>query len=191
MSEVTPNQSEEAPAKLPEGGESEDQKEFDALFAEIDLDEEKSVEELKADIDAFKEESKKNFAKFYSEKGMELAKKKKEEAATPPGKTDEVTLSDLELVFFENKPEVDFVKDDLKKIAEAKGISLVQAWKSESWLVEKAKALHAEKQESEENKGKVGDPSPIPTKGMTEVQKIAQRLSGNLPPGFSADKPKI
>lgn len=189
MSEVTPNPTEEATANPTEGGESEDEKEFDALFDDVDFDsEEKTPEELRAEVEAFKENAKKNLAKFYSKKGMEFGKKKNE-VVTPARQ--ETSQSDLEVLFFESKPEAESVSEDLKKIAQAKGITTIQAWKQETWLQEKAKALYAESKESEENRGRVGSPSSTVVNSKDSAQKaIENRFIENLPPGFSAKTPR-
>lgn len=194
MSDVTPNPSEEAVAKPTEGGENEDEKEFENLFGDdLDFeDESKTIEELKEEFKAYKEEKRaefeKNKAKFFSQKGMELGKKK-EEAVT---QKKEETPSDVTLLFFESKPEAETVKDEILEIAKLKGISEIQVWKANTFgIQEKAKALYAEKTETEQNRGRVGSPSSFPAKGMTEVEKIAKRLSDGLPPGFSASKPKL
>jgi hypothetical protein len=188
MLKETPNPTEEAVANPTEGGESEDEKEFDALFDDVDFDsEEKTPEELRAEVEAFKENAKKNLAKFYSKKGMELGKKK--EVATPAPQ--EAPKSDLEVIFFETKPEAESVADELRQIAEAKGITTIQAWKQETWLQEKAKALYAESKESEENRGRVGSPSSMVVNSKDSQQKaIENRFIENLPPGFSAKTPR-
>ncbi len=185
MAEETPNLGEEAPAKPDEGGESEDQKEFDKLFEGIDFDDENAdVEELKKKV----EDIKKGAAKFFSEKGM---KKETPPVEPKPAEKKEDT-TDLEVIFFESKPEAELVKDDLKQIAEAKGISLIQAWKQESWVQNKAKALHSEKTETEGNKERIGNPSAlVPPEKDAEQKAIEQTFVSNLPSGFSVAKPKL
>lgn len=189
MSKETPTPEEEAEAKLAQEGESDEQKEFNKLFEGIDFDdEEKSKEDLIAEFEKFKENANKNFAKFYSKKGMELGKK--EEPAPKPAVKQE-DASDLEVIFFEGKPEASLVKDDLKTIAEAKGISLIQAWKNESWIQDKAKALHAAKSEAEKNASRVGNPSEgVEIEKDAETKARENSFISNLPPGFSAATPK-
>jgi hypothetical protein len=117
---------------------------------------------------------------------MEIGKKKEE---APKG---EANSSDLEVIFFESKPEAESVKDDLAQIAKAKGITLIQAWKQESWLQDKAKALYADKRESMENKGRVGSPSSTVTESKDSATKaIENSFIANLPKGFSAKTPKL
>ncbi len=181
----TPTPEEEAAAKLAKEGESEEQKEFNKLFEGIDFDDENAdVEELKKQV----EDIKKGASKFFSEKGM---KKGTINGEVPKPAEKQEDTSDLEVIFFESKPEASLVEEDLKTIAKAKGISLIQAWKTESWIQNKAKELQKEKTEKESNNGRVADPSAEFAKGMTDAERIAKRLSGNLPPGFSAEKPKL
>ena len=181
----TPTPEQEAAAKLAKEGESEEQKEFNKLFEGIDLDDENAdIEELKQKV----ADIQKGAAKFFSEKGMKK-EATKEDPAKPAVKVEDA--SDLEVIFFESKPEASLVEDDLKTVAKAKGISLIQAWKTESWIQSKAKALQSEKTEKESNNGRVADPSAEFAKGLTDEQRISKRLSGNLPPGFSAEKPKL
>ena len=192
MLKDTPNPDEEAEAKLGQGGESEDEKEFNALFDGINLDDDN------ADIEALRkqvEDVKKGAAKFFSEKGMKKAQEEKDvkqdTTIISPTKN-EVVESDLEVLFFESKPEADLVKDDLKQVAKAKGLTIIQAWKSESWLQNKAKALHSEKIETEENRGRIGDPSSGISVGKDAETKARENsFISNLPPGFSANTPKL
>lgn len=182
----TPTPEEEAAAKLAKEGESEEQKEFNKLFEGVDLDDENAdVEELKKKVDDIK----KGAAKFFSEKGMKK-EAPKEEASKPTEKKEDA--SDLEVIFFESKPEASLVEDDLKAVAKAKGISLVQAWKQESWIQTKAKALQEEKSENDGNGKKVGEPSgSVPAEKDAEQKKIERDFASNLPVGFSAEKPKM
>ncbi len=184
LPEETPNQNQEAPATPVDGGESEEQKEFNKLFEGIDLDDENAdIEELKSQV----ENIKKGAAKFFSEKGMKKNEKKEE----PKPAIKQEDASDLEVIFFEGKPESKLVEDDLKAIAKAKGISVIQAWKNESWIQEKAKTLHAEKVEKEKNEGRIGDPSENIEIGKDAATKALENsFISNLPKGFSAATPK-
>ncbi|PIX94076.1 MAG: hypothetical protein COZ25_07390 [Ignavibacteria bacterium CG_4_10_14_3_um_filter_37_18] len=182
----TPNQNEEPTGNPDEGGESEEQKEFNKLFEGVNLDDENAdVEELKKKV----ENIQKGAAKFFSEKGMKKGVPK-EEASKPVAKQE--NASDLEVIFFESKPEASLVEDDLKAVAKAKGISLIQAWKQESWIQTKAKALQEEKSENDGNSKKVGEPSgSIPAEKDSEQKAIERAFTSNLPSGFSAEKPKM
>lgn len=184
LPEETPNQNQEAPATPVDGGESDEQKEFNKLFEGINLDDENAdIEELKSQV----ENIKKGAAKFFSEKGMKKNEKKEE----PKPAIKQEDASDLEVIFFEGKPESKLVEDDLKAIAKAKGISVIQAWKNESWIQEKAKALHAEKVEKEKNEGRIGDPSENIEIGKDAATKALENsFISNLPKGFSAATPK-
>jgi len=143
------------------------------------------VEELKKKV----ENIQKGAAKFFSEKGMKKGVPK-EEASKPVAKQE--NASDLEVIFFESKPEASLVEDDLKAVAKAKGISLIQAWKQESWIQTKAKALQEEKSENDGNSKKVGEPSgSIPAEKDSEQKAIERAFTSNLPSGFSAEKPKM
>lgn len=182
----TPNQNEEPKGNPDEGGESEEQKEFNKLFEGIDFDDKNAdVEELKKKV----EDIQKGAAQFFSKKGMEK-KVPNEEAPKPAVRQEDV--SDLETIFFESKPEASLVEDDLKVVAKAKGISLIQAWKQESWIQDKAKALQTEKLENDGNNKKVGEPSgSVPAEKDAEQKRIEQAFTSNLPVGFSAEKPKM
>ena len=63
---------------------------------------------------------------------------------TPVQTVPQPGLADLEAMFFESKPEAEKVKADLQAIARINGISIIQAWKNESWVREKAQSLESE-----------------------------------------------
>jgi predicted lactoylglutathione lyase len=178
MSEEKPNLDEEADANPDEGGESEDEKEFKAMFEGLNFDDpDADIEELKkkvADIE-------KGASRFFSQRGQKKEEKKPEQPVAPATKD-----SDIEVMFFETRPEAELVKDDLKKVAEVKGISLIQAWKQEAWLQEKAKTLSAD----ETNKGRIGSPSNG-VQPKTEENEFAKSFASSLPKGFSAETPNV
>lgn len=167
MSENYPNPSGEDASKLDEGGKSEDT-ELESLFKEDDAPEGETAEEKVARLEAEMATMKKGVAKFFSEKGR---KEKAAKEATEAKKTPIHSSDDVTELFLESKPEAELVKDDLQKIADAKyDGSIIKAWKGETWLHEKAKALS----EEATAKGKIQPPSSetAPTTDMSALAKL-------------------
>lgn len=152
MSEKDPNLNEEDASKLQPGGESEDA-DLESLFIDEEAPEGETAEEKVARMEKEMATMKKGVAKFFSERG------RKEKAAKEVKATERVPIQssdDVTELFLESKPEAELVKDDLQTIADAKyNGSIIKAWKGETWLHEKAKALS----ESERAKGKIQAPS--------------------------------
>lgn len=155
-----------------EKSEEEEPSESEKLFQEISKETGKTIKSKEDVVKALKQQ-----AKDFSKAGQE--KEKKEESTQEP-KADEDILE----IFYDYKPKAELVKDDLKEIAKAKGISEIKVWKTEKWLRDKAEALA----EDEVNKGKVGDPSQN-VKGNSEdkeQKEFNEFYKKNLPPGFEA-----
>jgi hypothetical protein len=152
MSEQDPNPSGEDTSKLNEGGKSEDA-DLESLFKDEEAPEGETLEDKVARLEAQDEARRKGVAKFFSEKGR---KEKATKEAPEAKKTPTHTSDDVTELFLESKPEAELVKDDLQKIAAAKyDGSIIKAWKGETWLHEKAKALS----EEAVAKGKIQPPS--------------------------------
>ena len=99
--------------------------------------------------------------------------------------SDEVTE-----LFFEGNEDARLVRDDLERVAKSQGRTARSVWNdtNETWLKEKSSHLR----KTAEAKDRVGDPSSQTTgKTLTEEQKTAKRLAGNMPTGFSTEKPNM
>lgn len=132
----------------------------------------------------------------------ELGRLKKEKGVTdtgdgngsqqqqPPAQQQQTPSDDVVEVFFDGNEDAARVRGDLERVAKAQGRSVIAVWKdkdNEGWLHEKSEALKSKA----EARDRVGDPSgQLGRQAPTEEQKIAKKLSGNLPPGFSAEPPK-
>ena len=152
MTEENANLEKEVTTTPAQGAGSEDA-DLESLFKDEDAPEGETLEDKVARLEAQDEARRKGVAKFFSEKGRkEKATKEVPEAKkTPTHTSDDVTE-----LFLESKPEAELVKDDLQKIADAKyDGSIIKAWKGETWLHEKAKALS----EEAVAKGKIQPPS--------------------------------
>lgn len=151
MYEEDPNQSGEDTSKLNDGGESEDA-DIQALFGGEENHDEESSEEKVTRLENEMATIKKGVAKFFSEKGR---KEKATNTVQVAQSTTNHSSDDVTELFLESKPQAEFVKDDLKTIADAKyGGSIIKAWKGETWLHAKAQALS----EETANKGKINAP---------------------------------
>lgn len=166
MSEKDPSLNEEDTSKLQTGGESEDA-DLEDLFKDEEAPEGETAEEKVARMEKEMATMKKGVAKFFSERG------RKEKAAKEVKATERVPIQssdDVTELFLESKPEAELVKDDLQKIADAKyNGSIIKAWKGESWLHEKAKALS----DAEVAKGKIQAPSSETSSNM-DMSSIAK-----------------
>ncbi len=175
MSEQDPNLDEEAPAKLPEGGESED--ELADLFKEEDAPEGETLEEKVERLERESAAQKKGLAKFFSEKGRERVKKEEAPASKPVSQNDDVTE-----LFYATNPKAELVADQLKEVADKLyGGSILKAWKSEEFLREKAETLANKKTESEANKAKIGKPSVGKASGPVDYKSISSKEALKLP----------
>jgi len=166
MSEKDPSLNEEDTSKLQTGGESEDA-DLEDLFKDEEAPEGETAEEKVARMEKEMATMKKGVAKFFSERG------RKEKAAKEVKATERVPIQssdDVTELFLESKPEAELVKDDLQKIADAKyNGSIIKAWKGESWLHEKAKALS----DAEVAKGKIQAPSSETSSNM-DMSSVAK-----------------
>lgn len=164
MAEANLNHDEEVKTIPPNGSEAEDT--FADLFKEEEAPEGETLEQKVARMEKETEAMKKGVSKFFSDKGRkEKAEVKVEKKETVNQSSDDVTE-----LFLESKPEASLVKDDLKTIADAKyNGSIVKAWKEETWLHEKAKALS----EQEVNKGKITPPSSE-TATVTNMEAVSK-----------------
>lgn len=95
--------------------------------------------------------------------------------------TTPVHTNDMEVYFFEMKPEAQKVEADLRTVAKATGKSLLQVWKDEQWLQEKAASISREEQRQKTDAKKVIAPS-----GGTNISSGYADMSDdeimNLPP---------
>jgi len=134
--------------------ESDDASELKDLFADESQDEEADdVEALKKEI----KDLKKGLSKFFSEQGR---KAKQVEEPGKKAETKTVQTDDVSELFFTQVPQAEAVQEDLRKIADKLyNGSILKAWKGESWIQDKAKALTDEKAEDEANKSKIAKPS--------------------------------
>lgn len=117
----------------------------------------KKIEELAKTVKSLE----KGFKKAFSKKGKE-------------GESVNTSGDDLETLFFEQRPEAEHVSDDLKSVAEAKGISILKAWREEKWLQEKANKIAEEKKVEEESKSKIGNPTSRAGK-KTDFSKLTEK----------------
>ena len=154
MSNTDLNQIEEEESNLGFESDEQDATELDSLFADESQDESgDKVAQLEKKI----ENIQKGVQKYFSEQGRK-AKQVDEPKVAAEIKT--VQTDDLSELFYAQVPQAELVQQDLQAIAEAKyGGSILKAWKGESWLQEKSKALSAEKAEEEVNKTKISKPS--------------------------------
>lgn len=151
MTEENLNPQEEVTTTPTEGSESEEALDFEALFADDDLQDDVPVS--REEFNALK----KGVSKYFSQKGRE--EKAKVEPKVEP-KSESKNDEDLTELFFAQKPEAELVEGDLKQIADSKyGGSILKAWKGESWLHEKAQILSEAKKKEEESKSKIAKPS--------------------------------
>jgi len=120
----------------------------------------------------------KGIQKFMSQQGRKQTVEPRTPTTPPSSPTG---TSDVEVLFFESKPEAERVKDDLQKIAKLQGISILQVWKNEPWLQEKSKALAEEEKRKERDAQRV-----LPPSGAAVVQKDFATMSDEeamkLPP---------
>lgn len=148
----SPLPSEEHSTPREEDGTAEVQSDLDWL------DEEESKEEDRvAKLEAQVNNLSKGFSKFMSQQGR--LRKEAPNEARPPQPARHMANDDVETLFFETRPEAERVKEDLQKVAKAHGVSMLQAWKNEGWLREKAKALADEEARRERDQKKVLAPS--------------------------------
>lgn len=148
---------EEAIKATPHDGSGSEDDEFAKLFEVEEAPEGESLEEMVKRQGEVIARMQKGIAKAFSEKGKKESKENEQPEKKSEQKSDD--SSDLEILFFEQRPEASLVSDDLKRVAKAQGISILQAWKNETWLHDKAKALASEKSEEEKNRGKIHSPS--------------------------------
>lgn len=173
MPEEELNQEEEEKSTPTPGSESDDAKEFEALFAETD-DSEKDVETLRKDVEALK----KGVSKFFSERGQ--AKQVVEPKKQVEVKTEQ--SDDISELFFAQIPQAELVQGDLRNIADKLyGGSILKAWRSEGWIQEKAKALSDAKKEDEVNKTKISKPSNS-VEFTKNIEKMKEDEVGKLTP---------
>lgn len=95
----------------------------------------------------------------YEKSRKEALKAFSQQGRTPKVESPSTPVSDVEEMFFDMKPEAELVKSDLEMVAKAKGITLIQAWKQETWLHEKSSILSKEAQQRQANARKVIPPS--------------------------------
>lgn len=88
---------------------------------------------------------------------------------------------DIEVMFFEAKPEAALVDDDLANIAKSLGMSNIQAWKTQSWIREKAESLAREEKRKETDAKKVLMPSGQPG-GSNDYSAMTDEQILDLPP---------
>jgi hypothetical protein len=173
MPDETPNPEEEVKTTPNQEGESDDAKEFEALFTETD-DSENDVETLRKDIEALK----KGVSKFFSERGQTkqvVEPKKQVEVKTEQS-------DDISELFFAQIPQAELVQSDLKNIADKLyGGSILKAWRNEVWIQDKAKALSDAKKEDEVNKTKISKPSNS-VEFTKNIEKVKEDEVGKLTP---------
>lgn len=178
MSEQDPNLDEEAQAKLPQGGESED--ELADLFKEEEAPEGETLEEKVARMEEEQANIKKGVAKYFSEKGRE--KKVEKEPANVTPKQPESQNDDVTELFYTTNPKAELVADQLREVADKLyGGSILKAWKNEEFLREKAETLANKKTESEANKAKIGKPSVGKQSGPVDYKSISSKEALKLP----------
>ena len=85
-------------------------------------------------------------------------------------------------MFFESKPEAEKVKADLQAIARINGISIIQAWKNESWVREKAQSLESEERRRAETARKPLIPSGATTPIGNDYSNMTDEEILALPP---------
>jgi hypothetical protein len=150
MTDENLNPQEEVKTTPPAGSESEET-DLESLFADEEAPEGEQPDDKVARLEKTVSDLKKGIAKAFSDKGRET----KEVKAEP--KTDKDDVNEL---FYAQKPEAELVESDLKQIADAKyNGSILKAWKNETWLQDKAKAMSAAKKIEEESKSKISKPS--------------------------------
>ena len=166
MSEQDPSLNEEDTSKLQTGGKSEDA-DLESLFKDEEAPDDETADEKVERMEKEIATMKKGVAKFFSEKGRK--EKATSEAPAPKG-TPNHSSDDVTELFLESKPEAALVQDDLRTIADAKyGGSILKAWKGETWLHAKAKALSDEAVA----KGKIQAPSSE-VQSVTDMESIAR-----------------
>lgn len=170
MSKEDLNQEEEVTTTPNPESESEDATELDALFADDDAGEESDEEDKVAKLEKKIQDIQKGVNKFFSEQGR---KAKQEVKVENKEEVKPVDTDDLSELFFAQIPQAELVQDDLKKIADAKyNGSILKAWKGESWIQDKSKALADAKSEDEANKSRVSKPASGTAPRKTDISSV-------------------
>lgn len=164
MPEETVNPTQEVTTTPASGTETEaatERAELEAMFKGGDAPEGESLEDKVARMEQEREDMKKNAHKFFSDKGRQAAeaRKKAEEASKATPTQSQASSDDVTELFLKTEPNAQFIKDDLKQVADAKyNGSILKAWNNEKWLQDKAKAISVD----EANKAKLNPPSSQP-----------------------------
>ena len=158
MSTNDPHLDENAKSTLDEERDEEDVTDnLDDLFA---LDEQDSDED---EAPVSREEYNrlvKGAKKLSSELGRIKATIKPTEEKTTTKTSENVQNDDVTELFFEQRPEAQFVEKQLREVADKLyGGSILKAWKNEEYLREKAVKMSGENSEREENKRKLTTPT--------------------------------
>ena len=167
---------EEATATPPE--EDETGKASDDLSWLDEPEETEDVNDKVARLEQIVRNQAKGIQKFMSQQGRRQTDSPKTPTTPSASSTG---VSDMEVLFFESKPDAERVKEDLQKIAKSQGVSILQVWKNETWLQEKSKALAEEEKRKERDAQRV-----LPPSGGSVVQKDFATMSDQdalkLPP---------
>lgn len=131
------------------------------------------------------------------EKGLSDDGKPGDGTQTPPANNQQTPpaqraqTDDVVELFFDQNKDAALVRQDLERVAQAQGRSVISVWKdkeNEGWLHEKSANL----KKTAETRERVADPSgQSHGRALSEEEKHAKRLATNLPPGFSAEPPKL
>lgn len=133
--------------------DSEEADDLDSLFADDESQEDAPV--TREEYNRLIKGTKKLASELGRLKSQPATKQETEETNSVSHQSDDVSE-----LFYAQVPQAELVSDDLKSIAEAKySGSILKAWKGESWIQEKALALHSAKSEEELNVSKVSKPS--------------------------------
>lgn len=152
--------------------ETEESSELDDLFAEEESSDEAPVtrEEYNRLLKGVK--------KLASEQGRVKQVVKAEEPAPKQLATDDVSE-----LFFAQIPQAELVSSDLKSIADKLyDGSILKAWRNETWIQEKAKALSDAKTRDEENRSKISKPSNGTSPSRTDISKVKAEEIDKLTP---------
>lgn len=185
--EKLPQEEEAQTTPSPESESEENSDELESLFAEDpeseDTDSDDKDDKIKSLEDKV-ERIRKGVAKFFTENGTA---KKAEPIQEVTPKTETTPNNDLEVLFFESKPEAELVRDDLKKVAQARGISVLQAWREEDWLREKASAKKELREVEEKNKTKINKPSSGSAAKTVDISSVKPEEVSSLTPSQKSE----
>lgn len=159
------HQEEEVKTTPPTGDDSEDDFDFESLFAE-ESDPEAEKTKFLAQVNKVEgrnyktiedwsktnKERKKIADKFYSEQG------RKKDEAKPEAKPSEFRYAEKLLTI--EAPKAKFVLDEIREIAKDKGLDPIEVWEKYSWLRKEAESRAEEAEEKEKAEKKISKPSP-------------------------------